>query len=326
MFRLFSRLGVFLQLIAILFVATLLVLPALAPPMAQLPARDALMLHALIVKALYNSQLIGHLLAPAILLFQAFFLYFFIASNDLHPRDSLLPVLFYFLLASGLTESILLSPALAASILLLFSLYLIVNIQGSIQAYKQVFSASFCVSVAAIFYPPAVVFVLFIWLSFLTYRIASWHEWVISFIGVVIPVLYLLTYYFWIGQVAVFFTNYSSLFNTLTNEFPKFRLWQLIFLCFTGVFVLVAVFRQIILIQDKLISIRRKTWIFIDFMIVATFSALLSGSDFSGHISILAIPAALFLANLYTGKKHNWTFEISALLLVLLLFIARFSV
>lgn len=326
MFRLFSRLGVFIQLIIVIALATLLVLPAFSPPLALLSARDALMLHSLIVNVLTDSPIIGVSLAPAILLFQAFFLYFFVSSNDLHPKDSLLPVVFYFLLAASLTESIILSPALAASVLLLISLYLMVKMQGSTQAYKQVFSASFSVSVAALFYPPAIVFVFFIWLGLLTYRIASWHEWVISFIGFMIPVLYLFTYYFWIGKVGAFFFNYINLFSFLTNDFPKFRLWQVIFIVFAGVIILLALLRQIVLIQDKLISIRRKTWIFIDFMIVAAISALLSGSDFSGHISILAIPGALFLSNMFTGKKLNWTFEISAGLLLILLFIARFSV
>jgi len=326
MFRLFSRLGIFIQFIVVLGVAILLLLPAFSASVPPTSSRDALKLNAFILNALHNSPAISVLLAPAILLFQAFFLYFFVNSNDMHPRNSLLPVLFYFLLAAGLAESVILRPALAASVLLIISLYLFVKMQGSIQPYKQVFSACFCVSSAALFYPPAVVFVLFIWLGFLTYRIASWHEWVISFIGFMIPVLYLFTYYFWIGKPEVFYHNYSMLFSNLINEFPKFRLWQLIFIGYSGIVILLALFRQIVLIQDKLISIRRKTWIFINFIIVAAISGLLSGSNFSGHISIIAIPGALFLANMYTGKKLNWTFEIASGILIILLFVARYSI
>lgn len=325
MFRLFSRLGIFLQLILALVVATLLVLPAFSYPLVLLPARDNFLLVSLVRNALVGSPVIGVSVAPAIFLFQAFFLYFFVVSHDLHPRESLLTVLFYFILAAGLPGSVILSPALAASVLLLFSLFLIVRMQGSSEAYKQVFSASFCVSVAALLYPPSIVFVFFIWLSFLTYRIASWHEWVISFIGFMIPVLYLFTYYFWAGQLQSFFTNYISIFSNLINEFPQFQLWQLVFLCFTGVLLLLALFRQLILVQDKLISIRRKTLIFVDFMIIAALSCLLSGRDFSGHLSIIAIPGALFLANMFAGKKANWSFEIFTGIMVILLLIARFS-
>lgn len=326
MFRLFSRLGIFIQLIVVLCVAIVLVLPAFLYPLALLPDSDNFMLHSLLLKALIDSPIIGISIAPAILLFQAFFLYFFATSNDLHPRESLLTVLFYFLIAASLKESIVLSPALAASVFLLISLFLIVKMYGSAQAYKQVFSASFCVSVAALFYPPAIIFMFFIWLSFLTYRIASWHEWIISFIGFFIPVFYLFTYYFWIGELHLFMLHYSSLFNNFTNEFPQFRLWQLIYIAFTCVLLIMASLRQIILIQDKLISIRRKTWIFIDFMIVAAISCLMSGSNFSGHLAILAIPGALFLSNMFTGKKANWTFEIFSGLMLILLLIARLSV
>jgi len=326
MFRLFSRLGIFLQLIVVLGVAALLVLPAFSHPLTLWPVRDSLLLYSLIENALIDSPILGISVAPVILLFQAFFLYFFAISNDLHPRDSLLPVLFYFLLSASLTESILFSPALAASVLLLTSLFLILRMHGSRLTFQQVFSASFCVSVATLFYPPAIIFLLFIWLSFLTYRIGSWREWVISFIGFIIPVIYLSTYYFWKGQLQVFITNYDNLFSSLTPEFPKLRLWQFIFLGFAGVIVLMALFRQVVLIQDKLIKIRRKTWIFIDFSIVAALSGFLSGSDFSGHLVILAIPGALFLANMFTDKKQSWTYEIFSGVLIILLLIARFSV
>lgn len=326
MFRLFSRLGIFVQLIVVLCVAIVLVLPAFSHPLLPLPARDNFMLHSLYTKVLIDSPIIGISIAPAILLFQALFLYFFAISNELHPRKSLLTVLFYFLIAASLAESIVLSPALVSSVFLLISLYLIVKIYGSTQAYKQIFSASFCVSVAALFYPPAIIFMFFIWLSFLTYRIASWHEWVISFIGFFIPVLYLFTYYFWIGELQIFITNYSSLFSNLTNEFPKFRLWQLVYLGFTYVVLIMASLRQIILIQDKLISIRRKTWIFIDFMIFAAISSIMSGNGFASHLAILAIPGALFIANMFIGKKANWTFEIFSGLMLILLLIARLSV
>jgi hypothetical protein len=326
MFRLYSRLGIFLQLIIVLAVATLLILPVFLHPVALMPAGGSLMFHFLPLNALTDSAAAGILIAPAIMLFQAFFLYFFAVSHDLHPRNSLLIVLFYFILSAGLTESIMLSPALAASILLLISLFFIVNMQGATQTYKQVFSASFCVSVAALLYPPAIIFVLFIWLSFLTYRIASWHEWIISLIGFLLPVIYLFTYYFWFGQLHAFIAKNSSLITDLILAFPKFSLWQLIFLGFTGVLLLLALFRQIILIQDKLISIRRKTWIFIDFMVIAMLSGLLSGGNFSGHIAIIALAGALFLANMFTGKKINWTFEISGALMLILLLWERFSI
>ena len=326
MFRLFTRLDTLFQLALVLAIATLLILPAFLHPLAILPARETLLLHALIVNALVNSPLIGISIAPAIMLFQAFVLYFFAVSNGLHPRDSLLTILFYFILAASLQESIILSPALAASVLLFFSLFLMVNMQDAMQAYKQVFSASFCMSVAALLYPPAVLFILFIWMGLLTYRIASWHEWVISFIGFCIPVLYLLTYYFWMGQLQEFFTNYISLFSNVTHEFPKFHLWQLIFLGFTGLLLLLAVFRQLILIQDKLISIRRKTWIIVDFMIIAAVSGLLSGSNLPGHLAIIALPGALFLANMFSAKKANWTFEVLAGSMFILLVLARFYI
>lgn len=325
MFRQFSRINVFLQLIAVIVVALVLFLPVFMSPLPSMAIRDTHPLYSFVSSLVGDAPFIKAVLAMGIIGFLAFFLYAIVVSHDMHPKESLLPALFYFLLAIGLPEAISFGPALLASLFLIISLFLILHIYGSNQPFKQVFSASFCVSIAALFYPPAVSFMLFIWLSFLTYRIASWREWVISIIGALIPFLYLITYFFWEGRLPGIFFNYSEFFSGPMIGFPKFRLWQDIFLGFSGIAFILALFRQIILIQDKLISIRRKTWIFIDFMIVAAISGLMAGNDLPGHLAIIAIPGALFLSNSVTGKKASLAYELFSVLLVLLLILARIS-
>jgi hypothetical protein len=302
-----------------------LFLPAILNPPSSIDVRDTNPLYIFIITLIGESSLVTVFLAIGIIGFLAFFLYSILVSHSLHSKESLLPVLFYFLLTVGLTNALRFGPALIATLFLLISLFLILRIYGSNQPYKQVFSASFSVSIAGLFYPPAISFMIFIWLSFLTYRIASWREWVISIIGVLIPLVYLVAYFYWIGMLPDKFHNYSHFFSTFITEFPKFRLWQEIFLGFTGLTILLTLFRQILLIQDKLISIRRKTWVFIDFIIVASFSSLLSGTDLIGHFAIIAIPGALFLSNSVTGKKASIPFELFSAIFIILLIFARMS-
>jgi hypothetical protein len=325
MFRQFSRFNVMLQFIVVVFVMSALFLSVFLVPFPAIETRDTnpsfLFVNTLLGDVPYAKAVI----ALGVNIFLAFFLYVLLISHDMHPKESLLPVLFYFLLAAGISEALHFGPALFASLFLMINLFLILRIYGSNQPYKQVFSASFCVSLAALFYPPAATFILFIWLGFLTYRIASWREWVISIIGAIVPLLYLAAYYYWLGRLPVIVSNYSELFGNLINGFPSFRLWQKIFLGFSGLAIIMTLFRQLILIQEKLISIRRKTWIFIDFFIVAALSATLAGNDLPGHFAIIAIPGALFLSNSVTGKKVSSVYEFMAVLLVLLLVLARLS-
>jgi len=315
---------VFFQLIIVIVLVLVLFLPAFLSPAPSSIGKDTHPLYKFFISIIGDAPLIKTIFTFGILVFLAFFLYAILISNDMHPKESLLPALYYFLL-TALIERISLGAALMASLLVVISLFLIIRIYGSNQPYKQVFSASFCVSVAALFYPPAMSFMLFIWLSFLTYRIASWREWVISLIGAIVPLLYLISYYYWIGKVPEIFFNYSDFFSNPLKGFPKFSLWQDIFLGFSGFALLLALFRQIILLQDKLISIRRKTWIFIDFMIVAVLSGFLAGNDLPGHLAILAIPGAFFLSSSVTGKKASLIYELLSVLLVILLVFARIS-
>jgi len=325
MLRQFSRISIFIQLIAVIIVALVLFMPAFLNPLPSPAIPDKHSLYSFFSALVGNSPLINAVLAMGIIGFLAFFLYAILLSHDLHPKESLLPVLFYFLLAASITEAVSIGPALLASLFLMISLFLIIRMHGLNQPFKQVFSASFCVSIAAIFYPPAVNFMLFIWLSLLTYRIASWREWIISIIGAIVPLLYLIVYFYWKGRLPDLFNNFNEIYASPMTGFPKFRLWQFIFLCFTGFALLLALFRQLIVIQDRLISLRRKTWIFIDFMIVASLSALLAGHDLPGHIAIIAIPGAFFLSNSVTGKKTTLLYELLSALLIILLVLARLS-
>jgi hypothetical protein len=325
MFRQFSKIGIFLQLIVIVVITVTLFFPLFIHPQPITTGSVPHPLFTLLNTLIGDSLLIKVSIAIGITGFIAFFLFTILISHDMHPRDSLLPVLYYFLLAIGLTKVVSFGPALFASIFLMISLFLILRIYGSNQAYKQVFSASFCISIAALFYPPAFSFMVFIWLSFLTYRIASWREWIISMIGAFVPLLYLITYYYWIGQLSEIISNYYVFFSSPLTKFPDFSLWQKILLIFVCNILLLTLFRQIISIQDKLISIRRKTWVFIDFMIVAAFSSILSGTDLIGHLAIIAIPGALFLSNSVTGKKASLPYELLSAIFIILLIFARMS-
>jgi hypothetical protein len=325
MFRKFSGISVYLQLIVIIAAALALFSPFLFAHLTSTTVKISHPLYTFIDSFLGLSAIIKPILAMGIIGFIAFFLYAILVSHDMHPRESLMPVLFFFLLAAGITDAISFGPALASSIFLLISLFLILRIYGSSQPYKLVFSASFCVSIAALLYPPALSFLIFIWLSFLTYRISSWREWVISLIGALVPILYVVSYFYWIGRLSVLFSFYRIIFSSLMPVFPNFRLWQEIYLGFAGLALLMALFRQIILIQDKLISIRRKTWIFIDFMIVAILSCFSTGNDLPGHFVIVAIPGALFLSSSVTGKKTSITYEMVLVIMIVLLVVARLS-
>lgn len=325
MFRQFSKIGIFLQLIVVVVIAIVLLIPLFINPQPISADKGTNPLFTIIDTLIGDSFLIKASIAVGIIGFIAFFLFMILISHDMHPKDSLLPVLYYFLLAFGLTKVVSFGPALLALIFLMISLFLILRIYGSNEPYKQVFSASFCISIAALFYPPAFSFMLFIWLSFLTYRIASWREWAISVIGALVPLLYLITYYYWVGQLPEIMSDYFVFFCNPLTQFPDFSLWQKILLVFVCGMFLLTLFRQIILIQEKLISIRRKTWIFIDFMIVAAFSSLLSGTDLVGHFAIIAIPGALFLSNSVTGKKASLPYELFSAIFIILLIFARMS-
>jgi len=63
-------------------------------------------------------------------------------------------------------------------------------------------------------------------------------------------------------------------------------------------------------IQDKLISIRRKTFIMVDFLLVCMAVILLSGASFGLSLQFLYIPLSFFMASLIGFTKRSVFIEL----------------
>ena len=65
---------------------------------------------------------------------------------------------------------------------LIFFLYMFLNIYDHPDAFKEVFSACFALALASILDLNHALFLLLVWIGFLLYRVFSWREW-LSLLG-----------------------------------------------------------------------------------------------------------------------------------------------
>ena len=114
-----------------------------------------------------DNPFIKILLSFTLLLVQSSILKSTLSSNDLTPKDSLLPAFIYILLMSSFTNFQSIQPLLFVNFFLIIALQIILTTYSKPECYEQIFNAILLISLASMFYFPIVFFILFIWFVFI---------------------------------------------------------------------------------------------------------------------------------------------------------------
>lgn len=244
-----------------------------------------------------------------------------LAAKEFVQRNTLMPA-FLFLLVFSHGPHLLQVNALTFAIpFLLLLLMLMLHLPDASELYVTLFFASFTTTVASFFYPPAIFFLAFIWISFIVNGIFSWREWVISLLGGVMPVF--LTWSW------LFLTDSPPLLTSLM--WPQFanplhlETWpdipEIIVSSLIAILFLAAFRHHLSSLLENVLSFRQKVWNLTWFTLFGIGSSLFAGPDFFNHLALVSIPAVAFIAGwLLTRRRQRWV-NILMLMLFVLVFL-----
>jgi hypothetical protein len=303
MLRRLSKLGFFMQFLLFLALTSLLWIPSIVHPSAPVHSKLEGPLYTLMADSLVSMPLFSTILAMVLVLILCFLLYLISTNNDMVPRENLMPAIFLLFFMSWNSNFLLLHPILPASILVLLSLATLMKSYGIQEPYNQVFISSFLVGIATLFYIPVAYLMFMIWISFVTYRITTWREWVIALAGLILPMIYLASWYYINDE----FGTKMMVFDRALAD-PGFMIStdarNIIWLAATVLMALLAVMSVVNVIQDKLISIRKKSFIMINYILAFVLMLIVSGSTINESQQLIYIPLAFFMsASLVMLKK-----------------------
>lgn len=324
MFKFLSKTGFPLQFSIFLVIAGILWIPALVQPLPHTEPTISGPLYAMIAYWLRDYPFVSVLSALLLVVIQAFLFHILLSANDLVPRDSFIDAIIFLVLASWNPAMLYLHPALPAGIFILISLYMLMRMYGQSEPYQYVFTSAFSIAVASLFYQPAIYLAAGLWISLLTYRIASWREWFISVIGLLLPFIYLVSYYYWQGELNQGFqvTLRAIKLHYITDI--HLNTIEVVFFLSSVLVLFICIFMTLNSIQDKLISIRRKSWILLDFTIAGmAFLVLAPGTIRSGYVLVL-MPMAFFLTYAVISPKKGKFINILLFLFIALLFVLHY--
>jgi hypothetical protein len=272
--------------------------------------KHSMPLYELVASVLQPLPWLGTFIALLFVIGEAFLVNYIFNENEVLPKPSYLPALFYVLLISNNNSMLAFHPLLPANLFILLAIQRLLSSYRKDNAFSNAFDAGMFIAVATLFYFPYIVFFPLLGVALIILRPFNWREWVISFIGAVVPYFFVMVIYFWLGLLD--YLLYDKMFfpiirEKLVMELPN----SFYFLVILGWLILLMAFGKLILKMGTGPQKTKKGMILlIWFFIFSGLSVLIAPEISTKYFSALAIPGCLFYAFFFLTMKKEWLGEI----------------
>jgi hypothetical protein len=286
-------------------------------PALPFQVKHTMPLYQLVAGLLVNLPWLEVVIACLLLVMQAFLLNYIVNENEILSKQTYLPALFYILLMSNNNDMLVLHPLLFANFFMLFAISKLLSSYRKDKAFSQSFDAGILISIATLFYFPYLLFFPLLGVGLIVIRPFNWREWVISFLGVLTPYLFVFTFYFWNDSLDYLFYDYmfyGFLYPKAVTVYPSG------FYYISGLILVILSFSIINIFQGVGMGVQKTKnaivllfW----FLLFAILAGFIAPESSTKYFSGIAIPAAVFYANYFANIKKQWWAEFLGLLLIL---------
>ncbi|MFC2107647.1 hypothetical protein ACFLRY_04870 [Bacteroidota bacterium] len=279
------------------------------------PAYD---LSTSILKNIWVLVIIGIL----IFYIQAVFLNSMLIANDIVPKNSLIPAFVFLVIGSASFEYLTFTPLTFTVLFLIFALERLFKCYGNTKSFSEILSASLFVSIASLFFFPAIVFLLLIYIMLINFSLTNWRLWIIPIIGIVIPYLYLFAFYFVTDQLAENLDLYNVWWNSI--GIVSQNLLSIKFLGHVLIIILsiISILYYMSHIQEKNIIIRKKMILVGFFTLISIIISIFNVGNFDFLYILIALPLSVFisfyLGNTKIKKVHEYFIWLIIICLILI--------
>ena len=322
MLRWVSKSGTFIQFTIYTVILAFMWIPAFLNPVPPVHTPTDGPLYTLLVNALPQSSYFPVVLALILVILQSLILFYVYQANGFFKRSNFLPAIIILVTYSWNSNFQTMHAMLPAALFVILALNSIMGMYGKLAAYQHVFVTSLCIGIASLFYIPLAYLLLMIWFIFITYRISSWREYAVSIIGYTLPIIYYFSWLFWNDTLQEGMRHLTgSLLNLMRP--PRISITDTIWLSVSAFLLLVTMIAVLNIMNDKLISLRRKSWVLFNYSIIAAIGTLLAGWPILSANYLFAIPMSFFVTGSFSMIKRPFWFELMAIACLVLLVAIR---
>jgi hypothetical protein len=277
--------------------------------------------YELLVRGLVGLSWLSTLIALLLLLAEGFLLNYIVNENEVLTKKTAIPGLFYIVFMSHNSSMLELHPVIFANLFLMFALSKILNSYRKDLAFSQVFDAGILISVATLFYFPCVVFLPLIGVALILFRPFIWREWFISFLGVLVPYVFVVTWYFWNDSLDYLLLD-KMVFPVIFRE-PSAEISQMYYITMSvGALIILLSFGKLFNgLGGGAQKTKKALVLMIWFFAFSCFSALLAPAFSTKYFSLMALPLSVICANYFIRMKKELWGELLFLIFLIILFI-----
>ncbi len=278
-------------------------------------------LYNIVFRYIGDLSVVCAFITLGLLILEALLINYVLSENDLIPRNSYIAAYIFILVTGLFNDHIILHPVLIANLFIIAAFWLFLKLYEEHDAYTTVFNTGTLISIASMFYFPSTVFILLIWAGFIIYRLFSWREWFISILGFLLPYLFLGSYYFWNDCFAAKISLYKEAFKFINFNNFSTTTYIYIILAVLGLLSSFALFKLLVIINEKAIRTRKFLSIMIWYLIIS-FASLNLSAEFGVFGFVMMLTSVSVIITLYINYSKKSILTEGVLILLALLFIS----
>lgn len=283
-----------------------------------IPEAGGMPIGAWLISFNHQFRVLASLIALLLIILNGYLL---IQLNTVHifvPYRTQLPLLFYSILTLGITQLHWLTPALAASTLIILYFYRVFNAYKNDGISINFMDAGLIIALASLIYFPAIFFFVGLMITLLLIRPFIWREWVFAFIGLLIPYAFAFSIYYLLDLPG------SDLFNrmgvALGGLQVNLKLSQLVNWAFILVLILISSYYIARAIDSMKIHARKFFLVFLSFFLISLILFFVIRDSGTGMVYSGAVPLAYLFTHYFVRCKQTWANDaLFGLLLILLI-------
>jgi len=309
-----------LFLVPVLFL--FLWIKAFISPVSLTPGQDQMPLYELLQQLTGGSIIALNIVGAAILILLSLLA---VRLNERYVfirQRTDLPAFVFALIATGTVSLYGMHPALLASFLLFFAIDCVFAVYHGSRTLAKSFEAGMFIGLATVTYLFSGIYLLWFWVALAFLGYFRPREILAGFVGFLLPVFVVLSWYFLNDNLTGLFQTISSLYNF---EFSaEYSMFQKVYWGILAAFVLFASAFMANVVEEKKISSRKYFMILFVFFLTAIGNYFIFSSAGTELYFLLLIPTTFIVSHYFVLIRYSWVKEILFILFVVASILVHF--
>ena len=245
-------------------------------------------------------------------------------ENKILAKKNYVAGALFIVFASFFKESLLLTPSSIALTFIILCTARIFSLVRKEKSYGDIFDVGFLVAIAALFYFPCVLFILFAYIGLSTVRPFNYREWIIVLLGFLSPFLLVFTYYYWNDKAALLLADMANVHPQGWLIRGSFELSDKIVIGGMAICTVICLTLLPGSLYSSLIQVRKFANTLVVFVVLVIVAIALQQTIHLSHLVLLALPLGIITSMVLMQIKRNWLTEVMHIILILLVLVGQY--